>query len=212
MAEPITPAAAPEATVFIVDDDAAMRRSVAFLAESVGWQVQTFDRAEAFLAARPSPPGCAVLDVRMPSMSGLELQIAMRARGIRLPIVFITGHADVSLAVQAMKQGAAEFLEKPFRDQALLDAISQAVRRSEQDLAATERDATVRSRLAQLTPREREVADRVAHGQSNRTIGEALGISAKTVQVHRQHVLEKMDAHSAAELAAIVLPLQRPLG
>lgn len=197
-----------EPTVYIVDDDAAMRRSVAFLADSVGWRVQTFDRPEAFLAARPQPPGCAVLDVRMPSMSGLELQAAMRARGIALPVIFITGHADVSLAVQAMKQGAAEFLEKPFRDQALLDAIGQAVRRSTQDCAQREQHAEVRARFAQLTPREREVALRVARGESNRVIGEALGISAKTVQVHRQHVLEKIGAHSAAGLAAAILPLQ----
>jgi FixJ family two-component response regulator len=199
-----------EPTVYVVDDDAAMRRSVAFLADSVGWQVQTFERPEAFLAARPQPPGCAVLDVRMPSMSGLELQAAMRARGIALPVIFITGHADVSLAVQAMKQGAAEFLEKPFRDQALLDAIGQAVRRSLQDCAHREQHADLRARFAQLTPREREVALRVARGESNRVVGEALGISAKTVQVHRQHVLEKMGAHSAAELAAAILPLQAP--
>jgi len=198
-----------EGTVYVVDDDAAMRRSVAFLAESVGWQVQTYDRPEAFLAARPSPPGCAVLDVRMPTMSGIELQAAMRARAISLPIIFITGHGDVSLAVQAMKQGAVEFIEKPFRDQTLLDAISLAVRRSLGEVAAQARTAQLRARFAQLTVREREVGQLVAQGQTNRSIAEALGISAKTVQVHRQHVLEKMDAHSAAELATLLLPLQR---
>ncbi len=200
----------PEGIVYVVDDDSAMRRSVAFLAESVGWRVQTFERPEAFLAARPQPPGCVVLDVRMPTMSGLEVQAAMRARAIALPVIFITGHADVSLAVQAMKLGAREFLEKPFRDQALLDAIGKAVRLSTRHLEQHSRTAELRERYATLTVREREVASLVAQGQPNRSIAAALGISAKTVQVHRQHVLEKMDAHSAAELATMLLPLLRP--
>ncbi|HOX90070.1 MAG TPA: response regulator [Burkholderiaceae bacterium] len=195
------------ATVYVVDDDAAMRRSIAFLADSVGWRVQSFDNATAFLAARPTAPGCVVLDIRMPTMSGLELQTAMRARAVHLPIIFVTGHADVSVAVQAMKHGAWEFLEKPFHDQALLDAIAGAVRRSCADAAARDAQSDTASRFAQLTPREREVAARVARGEANRAISEALSISAKTVQVHRQHVLEKMGAHSAAELAAVLLPL-----
>lgn len=196
-----------DATVHVVDDDAAMRRSVAFLLESVGWMVRSFDSAEAFLAARPAPVGCVVLDVRMHGMSGLEAQQAMRRRGIELPIVFITGHADVALAVQAMKLGAFEFLEKPFRDQALLDAVAQAVRHGRSALAARQHAATLQALYDQLTPREREVAKRVAHGQANRVIAQDLSISAATVQVHRQHVLEKLQAHSAAELAALLLPL-----
>jgi len=185
-----------------------MRRSVVFLAESVGWQAQGFADAESFLAAiRPDTVGCLVLDVRMPTMSGLELQHTMQQRGIDLPIIFITGHADVSLAVQAMKQGAAEFLEKPFRDQALLDAIAQAMRRSLATLDARRVHRTVQAQFEQLTAREKEVALCVARGQPNRVIALALGISARTVQVHRQHVLEKMQAHSAAELAALMLPV-----
>jgi FixJ family two-component response regulator len=196
-----------DARVYVVDDDPAMRRSVAFLAESVGWAVTACDSAEAFLAARPAPPGCVVLDVRMPTMSGLELQQALHARGVALPIIFVTAHADVSLAVQAMKQGAFELLEKPFRSQELLDAIAQAVRHSSQEHVSRTERATVLARYEQLTPREREVAVRVARGQPNRAIAEVLGISAKTVQVHRQHVLEKLEVHSAAELAALLLPV-----
>lgn len=197
----------PDATVYVVDDDAVLRRSIVFLAESVGWRVRDFERAEDFLAAAPAPPGCLVLDVRMPSMSGLELQQVLRQRAIALPIIFVTGHADVSLAVQAMKHGAFELIEKPFREQALLDAIAQAVRRSVREHESRSRHARARSLHAQLTPREREVARCVALGQPNRVIAESLGISAKTVQVHRQHVLEKFEVHSAAELAAALLPL-----
>lgn len=196
-----------EATIYVVDDDDGMRRSIVFLAESVGWRVQDYARAEDLLAASPSPPGCLVLDVRMPSMSGLELQQALARRGIALPIIFVTGHADVSLAVQAMKHGAVELLEKPFREQALLDAIALAVRRSLRERSSHARLARARALHDQLTPREREVARRVALGQANRAIADALGISAKTVQVHRQHVLEKFEVHSAAELAATLLPL-----
>lgn len=203
---------ATDARVYVVDDDPAMRRSVAFLAESVGWDVATFESAEEFLAAVPRAPGCLVLDVRMPTMSGLELQQAMRVRGIGLPIIFVTAHADVSLAVQAMKQGAFELLEKPFRPQQLLDAIAQAVRHSSQEQVSRTERATVLARYDQLTPREREVAVRVARGQPNRAIAEVLGISAKTVQVHRQHVLEKLEVHSAAELAALLLPVLQGMG
>lgn len=196
-----------DATVYVVDDDDGMRRSIAFLAESVGWRVRDFASAEAFLEASPAPPGCLVLDVRMPSMSGLELQQALARRSIALPIIFVTGHADVSMAVQAMKHGAVELLEKPFREQALLDAIASAVRRSCRDQAANARANRARALHDQLTPREREVARRVAQGLANRAIADELGISAKTVQVHRQHVLEKFEVHSAAELAAALLPL-----
>jgi len=198
---------ATDARIYVVDDDPAMRRSVAFLAESVGWNVASFASAEDFLAAAPRAPGCLVLDVRMPTMSGLELQHEMRERGIGLPIIFVTGHADVSLAVQVMKQGAIELLEKPFRSHQLLDAIAQAVRQSSQQQVTRSEHAMVLALYDQLTPREREVAVRVARGQPNRAIAEVLGISAKTVQVHRQHVLEKLDVHSAAELAALLLPV-----
>ena len=196
-----------DATVHVVDDDATLRRSLKFLIESMGWRVQTFDSAENFLQSQPEPPGCLVLDVHMPSMGGLDLQQAMQQRCIELPIIFISGHADVSLAVQAMKQGAVEFLEKPFRDQVLLDAIAQAMRRSVAALGARRAHHSVRAQFERLTAREKEVALCVARGQPNRVIAPALGISVKTVQVHRQHVLEKMQAHSASELAALLLPV-----
>ncbi len=191
-----------DATVFVVDDDSAMRRSVVFLAESVGWHALGFADAESFLAqAGATAVGCLVLDVRMPTMSGLELQQAMNARGLRLPIIFITGHGDVSMAVQAMKDGAVDFIEKPFKDQVLLDAIAQAVRRSHAAAAQGSQHEQARRRYEQLTLREREIALRVARGQPSKLIARELGISNKTVQVHRTHILEKMDVHSAAELA-----------
>lgn len=196
-------AAAPnDATVHVVDDDGAMCRSVVFLAESVGWRARGFDRAETFLAqADPDTVGCLVLDVRMPTMSGLELQQAMNMRGLRLPIIFITGHGDVSMAVQAMKDGAVDFIEKPFKDQVLLDAIARAVRRSQASAVQADGRSDTLLRYRQLTLREREIALRVARGQASKVIARELGISEKTVQVHRTHIMEKMDIHSAAELA-----------
>ncbi len=191
-----------DATVYVVDDDSAMRRSVVFLAESVGWRAVGFSDAEGFLAqAAASAVGCLVLDIRMPTMSGLELQQAMNARGLRLPIIFITGHGDVSMAVQAMKDGAVDFIEKPFKDQLLLDAIAQAVRRCHAAVAQGSQHGQFRQRFEQLTLREREIALRVARGQPSKRIARELGISNKTVQVHRTHILAKMDVHSAAELA-----------
>lgn len=204
-----------DATVHVVDDDGAMRRSVVFLAESVGWRAHGHDSAEAFLAAvPPAEVGCVVLDVRMPTMSGLQLQQAMNARGLTLPIIFITGHGDVSMAVQAMKDGAVDFIEKPFKDQVLLDAIAQAVRRSQTLAARMQQCDATRARYGQLTLREREIALRVARGQPSKLIARELSISDKTVQVHRLHILDKMGVHSAAELAHLLTllepALQRP--
>lgn len=201
-----------EPLIHVVDDDAAMRRSVAFLAESVGWTVAAYGSAEAFLAeANSDRPGCVVLDIRMPTMSGLELQQAMGSRAIRLPIIFITGHADVSVAVQAMKHGAFDFIEKPFKDQALLDAIAQAVRKSIAERTEAREQGGLRKRYGQLTAREREVAVRVARGLANKVIARELDISEKTVQVHRAHVFEKMSAHSAAELARLIIEIDPTL-
>ncbi len=194
--------------VHVVDDDAALRRSLRFLLESVDWQVRLHASAEEFLAAvvqAPATPACLVLDIRMPTMSGLELQQVLRARGLFLPIVFITGHADVSMAVQAMKLGAADFIEKPFKDQAMLDAVAAAMRRSAEWLAAGERRDAALAALRSLSPREAEVARRVALGQPNKAIAAALAISEKTVHIHRQHALEKTGVSSAAELARLML-------
>ena len=198
----------PEWQIHLVDDDAAFRRSLVFLLESMGWPVQAHASAADYLdAGLPAleQTGCLLLDVRMPGMSGLELQQALIARGCRLPIVFITGHGDVELAVQAMKHGAFDFLEKPFRDQRLLDVVSAALRQREADLVSSERAQQAGDRLARLSPREAEVARLVAQGLPNKLVARELDISEKTVHIHRQHVMEKAEVGSAAELARLML-------
>jgi FixJ family two-component response regulator len=196
-----------ECVVHVVDDDAGLRRSLRFLLESVDWQVRLYASAEEFLelVGPQGQPACLLLDIRMPAMSGLELQQVLRDRGIAMPILFMTGHADVSMAVQAMKSGAADFIEKPFKDQVLLDAVAAAMRRSAEALQEAQiRDEAI-ALLAALSPREREVARLVAQGQPNKLIATALGISEKTVHIHRQHVMEKARLSSAAELARLML-------
>lgn len=195
-----------QALIHVVDDDAALRRSLVFLLDSVGWRTEAHASAEEFLAAyRPGEPGCLVLDIRMPGMSGLELQQVLLAQGRTLPIIFITGHGDISLAVQAMKQEACDFLEKPFKDQVLLDAVSQAVRRSSRELETERRHDQAQALLERLSPREWDVARRVARGLPNKLIARELDISEKTVHVHRQHVMEKTHTGSAAELSRLML-------
>ena len=203
-----TPPVAPEWQIHLVDDDAAFRRSMVFLLESMGWPVQAHASAADYLdAGLPAleQTGCLLLDVRMPGMSGLELQQALIARGCHLPIVFITGHGDVELAVQAMKRGACDFLEKPFKDQRLLDVVSAALRQREADLVSSERAQQAGDRLARLSPREAEVARLVAQGLPNKLVARELDISEKTVHIHRQHVMEKAEVGSAAELARLML-------
>ncbi|SIQ81970.1 two component transcriptional regulator, LuxR family [Aromatoleum tolulyticum] len=197
-----------EAVIHVVDDDAAFRRSLVFLLESVGWRVASHASAEDFLATQansPDAPGCLVLDIRMPTMSGLELQERLRAGGALPPIVFITGHGDVELAVQAMKHGAFDFLQKPFKDQALLDAVATAVRRGAEDRSRHAQRDEAKARLARLSPRELEVARLVAQGLPNKLVARELDISEKTVHVHRQHVMDKAEVGSAAELARLML-------
>ena len=203
-----TPPVVPEWQIHLVDDDAAFRRSLVFLLESMGWPVQAHASAADYLdAGLPAleQTGCLLLDVRMPGMSGLELQQALIARGCHLPIVFITGHGDVELAVQAMKHGAFDFLEKPFRDQRLLDVVSAALRQREADLESSERAQQAGDRLVRLSPREAEVARLVAQGLPNKLVARELDISEKTVHIHRQHVMEKAEVGSAAELARLML-------
>lgn len=196
-----------ECLVHVVDDDAALRRSLRFLLDSVGWKVQLYASAEEFLevAAVPTRPSCLLLDIRMPAMSGLELQQVLRERGVLMPILFMTGHADVSMAVQAMKSGASDFIEKPFKDQMLLDAVSAAIRRSAEALEETQRRDAALALLTALSPREKEAARLIALGQPNKLIAAALGISEKTVHIHRQHIMEKAGISSAAELARLML-------
>lgn len=199
----------PEAcVVHVVDDDPGLRRSLRFLLDSVGWTVQLHASAEEFLdvvAAPQTQPCCLLLDIRMPSMSGLELQQVLRGRGIDLPILFMTGHADVSMAVQAMKSGAIDFIEKPFNDQKVLDAVAAAIRQSAEAIDDAGRRHAAGAMLALLSPREQEVARLVAQGQPNKQIAFSLNISEKTVHIHRQHVMEKAGVSSAAELARLML-------
>ena len=196
----------PEPTVFVVDDDRAMRDSLSWLLDSVGLRVRSYATAAEFLADHdPAQPGCLVLDVRMPGMSGLDLQAELARRGVELPTIVITGHAEVSMAVRAVKAGAIDFIEKPFSDQLLLDRVRQAL---EIDLEAREvrrRREDARRRLATLTAREREVLDLVVAGKANKEIASALGLSTKTVEVHRAHVMSKMCVDSLAELIRITL-------
>jgi FixJ family two-component response regulator len=189
------------ATVFVVDDDAAMRDSLKDLIRSVGLRVELFTSAQDFLRSeRPDVPGCLVLDVRMPGLSGLDLQRRLTEAGVSMPIIFISGHGDVPMTVRALKAGALEFLTKPFRDQDLLDAIQQALDRDCQtrdERAATE---AVHRRFASLTPREREVMAKVVAGLLNKEIAAELRTSETTVKTHRRQVMEKMGANSLPEL------------
>lgn len=193
--------------VHVVEDDSGLRRSLRFLLESVGWKVRLYASAEEFLEALelPALPCCLLLDIRMQAMSGLELQQVLRERDIQVPIIFMTGHADVSLAVQAMKSGASDFIEKPFKDQMVLDAVAAAMRSGAEALSQAQKRDAAGAALANLSPREQEVARLVALGQPNKLIAAALGISEKTVHIHRQHVMEKAGVSSAAELARLVL-------
>ncbi len=195
-----------DAVIFVVDDDAAMRRSLAYLFDSAGWRVESFDSAHDFLDRYGGHvPGCLVLDVRMPLMSGLELQQTLKDHGVRLPIIFLTGHGDLAMAVQAMKTGACDFLEKPCKDQVLLDAVTRAVRRNIEDCRISTQSRAAQTALAALTAREREVAELMAAGKPNKIIARELGISDKTVQVHRRNTMEKLGVHSAAEIARLLM-------
>jgi FixJ family two-component response regulator len=193
-------------TVYVVDDDPAMRSSLRWLIESVGLSVRTCSSAQEFLRTyQPSDPGCLVLDVRMPGMSGLDLQAELTARNIHIPILIITGYAEVPLAVRAMKAGAFDFIEKPFSDQTLLDRIRAAVAQDETARRRRTARAEVESRLRLLTARERDVLDRVVTGKSNKVIAAELQLSTKTVEVHRAHVMEKLKADSLADLIRVAL-------
>ncbi|MBI4808782.1 MAG: response regulator transcription factor [Nitrosomonadales bacterium] len=195
--------------VIVVDDDASLRKALVFLLESVGWRVSAYDSAEAFLAALDelSQPGCLILDVRMPLMSGLELQRILNERNIQLPVIFLTGHADVTIAVQAMKFGASDFIEKPFKDQTLLDAVSHAVRRDLMRRKESETKSMLAERLSRLSLREMEVARLVVAGLPYKAIGMRLDISERTVQVHCQNLKSKLGINSSAELTQLLLQL-----
>jgi FixJ family two-component response regulator len=192
---------APEPSVFIVDDDPSVREALTGLFRSVGLRAQSFSSAQEFLQyRRPDVPSCLILDVRLPGVSGLDLQRELARRDQEIPIIFITGHGDIPMSVRAMKAGAVEFLPKPFRDQDLLDAIGLALQR---DIAARQQRAElsdVRTRHGSLTTRERQVMSFVIRGMLNKQIAAELGISEITIKVHRRHVMEKMNAPSLAQL------------
>lgn len=192
--------------VHVIDDDIAVRQSLAFLLSTAGLAVRVHESAVAFLEALPSiEGGCIVTDVRMPEMDGLELQRRLRAQKVGLPVIVITGHGDVALAVEAMKAGAADFIEKPFDDEVLIAAIRTALGRHARDGEREARVAEVRGRLKLLSEREGEVLDGLVAGKPNKIIAHELGISARTVEVYRANVMTKMQAGSLSELVRMVL-------
>lgn len=188
-------------TVFIIDDDSSVRDAVSLLLRTDGLNVAAFASAAAFLeAVTVQQPGCLVLDVRMPGMSGLDLQKQLQARGFGMPILFMTGHGDVPMAIRAMKAGAFDFLEKPFQGAKLLERVREALALDARQHGRQARRAEAAARLALLSPREREVLDRVVIGQYNKVIAAELGISLSTVEIHRKRVMEKLQAESLADL------------
>ncbi len=188
-------------TVFIVDDDAAIRIAMSALMESVNLNHEIFASADEFLdKVTDQRPGCLVLDIRMPGLGGLELQEELIKRNNTVPIIFITGHGDVPMAVEAMQKGAVDFIQKPFRDQELLDRIREALETDEQRRQAQRQHTEVVLRLERLTKREREVFDLVVTGKPNKVIAYELGVSQRTVEIHRARVMEKMQARSLADL------------
>ncbi len=204
-----SPAEAANGIVFVVDDDEAVRDSLGMLLRSVGLETELFGSANEFLDAFDSPrPGCLVLDVRLPGMSGLDLQRELAARDSDLPIVFITGHGDVPMAVRAMQEGAEDFLEKPFKEQDLLDRVAGALARGARRRREFGEAAEIARRLATLTPREHEVLDLVVEGAANKVIASRLGASQRTIEVHRAAVMRKMRAKSLAHLVRMVLGLE----
>ena len=195
-----------EPTVFIVDDDDAVRESLAFLMKSIGQKAESFPNAQAFLDTwNTNRAGCLVLDIRMPGMSGLELQDKLKDMGSILPIIFITGHGDVPMAVKAIKAGAADFVQKPFRDQELIDRIREVLDEDAQARAEKLQRTEILRRMETLTEREREVMEQVVDGKANKVVAIDLNVSQRTVEIHRANVMEKMKARSLAQLVRLVM-------
>lgn len=198
-----------EPRVFVIDDDQEVRNALELLMESVGLPASTYESAQAFLDAfDPGLPGCIVLDVRMPGMSGMDLQAHLVAEKLHPPVVIITGHGDVPMAVRAVQAGAVDFIEKPFNDQALLDSVHKAIEQDARHRGEASRLSELVKRHESLTPREREVLKLVASGQRNKVIAADLNVTQSTVEAHRAKVMEKMDAHSLSDLMRMVLALE----
>jgi FixJ family two-component response regulator len=195
-------------TIYVVDDDDGMRPALDTLLSTVGYKTAVFSRPSEFLSQfKPEAHSCLVLDIRMPEMSGLEVQQQLNRKGSMLPVIFITGHGDVPMAVQAMKEGAFEFLQKPFRDQDLLDRINHALKQDADNRTEAARRSEVQYRLESLTPRERQVMNFIVEGSANKVIAIDLGLSERTVEIHRAKVMEKMGARSVAHLVKLHLTL-----
>jgi FixJ family two-component response regulator len=194
------------ATVYIVDDDELARSALAFLIESLGWQAKTFCSAQEFLDNyQPAKPECLVLDVRMPGMNGLDLQEVLPARNIRLPVIFLTAYAEVTMAVRAVKAGAFDLIEKPFNDELLLERVEQCLKQDAEALQHHARRAENEAKLRSLTPREREVMDLLVAGQRTKVIAAELGISIRTAERHRASVMKKLRAKSLSDVVRMVL-------
>ncbi len=193
-----------ESTVFLVDDDQAVRDALVLLLETAQFNAESFDSAEAFLdACDPDRPGCLLLDVRMPGMSGIKLQEELAARGIVIPIIFLTGHADVSMSAQTFRSGAIDFMEKPFEENILLERIQEAIRLDLSNRIALDKQAKAESRLASLTPREDEIMWLIVAGKANKEIAAELDLSHRTVESHRGRIMEKTGARSLPDLVEL---------
>lgn len=195
-----------EPTVFVVDDDEAIRSAIRFLMRTAKLNVETYEGAERFLAEYdPRWPGCLVLDVRMPGMSGLALQKVLRERAMEIPVIIITGHGDIPMAVEAMKAGAADFIEKPFKNDELLQKVRQCIAHDERARRSVNDANELSERLHSLTPREKEVMELLVQGKRNKLIAAELGISSRTVEAHRSRVMEKLQAESLSDIVKIAI-------
>ena len=197
--------------IFVVDDDPAVCASLRALLESARFKVRDYGSAETFLSEQPSPGACLIADISMPGMDGLTLQEKVVERGLELPIIMITGHGDISLAVRAMKAGAVDFIEKPFSEEAIIRSISRAIAGGRTARDINHETTAAQHILAHLTPRERMVLEQIVAGRSNKVAAYELGISPRTIEIHRAHIMNKMKAHSLADLVRVALAADRPL-